>query len=198
MNYPLFVRIQSMLLMSSSIIFPFYLLLVRQIGDSYAQFGLAYGLFTLTSAFAYLGIGRLSDRFGDRSLLIFHTFGMALILLYVPIVTSISHVYLIQIIMGILGALQKNTEKTILARQELALTTVGRTIGRYHFKTSLWSAIGIITAGYLIDFLTIGSLFYIISAVYFYVTVRLLWDRPRSEKKQADPSSSSSESGIKK
>lgn len=130
MNYSLFVRIQSMILMSSSIIFPFYLLLVRQIGDSYAQFGLAYGLFTLTSAFAYLGIGRLSDRFGDRSLLVTHTFGMALVLLYVPIVTSISHVYLIQIIMGILGALQKNTEKTILARQELALTTVGRTIGR--------------------------------------------------------------------
>ncbi|MDW2885483.1 MFS transporter [Exiguobacterium artemiae] len=198
MNYPLFVRIQSMILMSSSIIFPFYLLLVRQIGDSYAQFGLAYGLFTLTSAFAYLGIGRLSDRFGDRSLLVTHTFGMALILLYVPIVTSISHVYLIQIIMGILGALQKNTEKTILARQELALTTVGRAIGRYHFKTSLWSALGIIAAGYLIDFLTIGSLFYIISAVYLYVTVRLLWDRPRSEKKQMDPSSSSSEAGIKK
>ncbi|HCN59005.1 MULTISPECIES: MFS transporter [unclassified Exiguobacterium] len=198
MNYPLFVRIQSMILMSSSIIFPFYLLLVRQIGDSYAQFGLAYGLFTLTSAFAYLGIGRLSDRFGDRSLLVTHTFGMALILLYVPIVTSISHVYLIQIIMGILGALQKNTEKTILARQELALTTVGRAIGRYHFKTSLWSALGIIAAGYLIDFLTIGSLFYIISAVYLYVTVRLLWDRPRSGKKHTEDSSSGVEAGIKK
>lgn len=198
MNYPLFVRIQSMILMSSSIIFPFYLLLVRQIGDSYAQFGLAYCLFTLTSAFAYLGIGRLSDRFGDRSLLVTHTFGMALILLYVPIVTSISHVYLIQIIMGILGALQKNTEKTILARQELALTTVGRAIGRYHFKTSLWSALGIIAAGYLIDFLTIGSLFYIISAVYLYVTVRLLWDRPRSGKKHTEDSSSGVEAGIKK
>lgn len=198
MNYPLFVRIQSMILMSSSIIFPFYLLLVRQIGDSYAQFGLAYGLFTLTSAFAYLGIGRLSDRFGDRSLLVTHTFGMALILLYVPIVTSISHVYLIQIIMGILGALQKNTEKTILARQELALTTVGRAIGRYHFRTSLWSALGIIAAGYLIDFLTIGSLFYIISAVYLYVTVRLLWDRPRPGKKSVRDSSSGVEAGIKK
>ena len=198
MNYPLFVRIQSMILMSSSIIFPFYLLLVRQIGDSYAQFGLAYGLFTLTSAFAYLGIGRLSDRFGDRSLLVTHTFGMALILLYVPIVTSISHVYLIQIIMGILGALQKNTEKTILARQELALTTVGRAIGRYHFKTSLWSALGIIAAGYLIDFLTIGSLFYIISAVYLYVTVRLLWDHPRPGKKSVGDSSSGVEAGIKK
>lgn len=198
MNYPLFVRIQSMILMSSSIIFPFYLLLVRQIGDSYAQFGLAYGLFTLTSAFAHLGIGRLSDRFGDRSLLVTHTFGMALILLYVPIVTSISHVYLIQIIMGILGALQKNTEKTILARQELALTTVGRAIGRYHFKTSLWSALGIIAAGYLIDFLTIGSLFYIISAVYLYVTVRLLWDHPRPGKKSVRDSSSGVEAGIKK
>jgi len=113
-------------------------------------------------------------------------------------VNSISHVYLIQIIMGILGALQKNTEKTILARQELALTTVGRAIGRYHFKTSLWSALGIIAAGYLIDFLTIGSLFYIISAVYLYVTVRLLWDRPRSGKKHTEDSSSGVEAGIKK
>lgn len=183
MHYPLFIRIQSMILMSSSVIFPFYLLLVRQIGDSYAQFGLAYGLFTLTSAFAYLGIGRLSDRFGDRLLLMIHTFGMALILLYVPIVTEISHVYLIQIIMGVLGALQKNTEKTVLARQDMAPTTIGRTVGHYHFKTSLWSALGIIAAGYLIDFLTIGSLFYLISACYFYVTLRLWFSRPRPLKK---------------
>ncbi len=66
MTYPLFLRVQSIVLMSSSIIFPFYLLLIRELGDSYAQFGLAYGLFTLTSAFAYLAIGRFSDRFGDR------------------------------------------------------------------------------------------------------------------------------------
>ncbi|WP_029333133.1 MFS transporter [Exiguobacterium oxidotolerans] len=183
MNYPLFLRVQSIILMSSSVIFPFYLLLIRELGDSYAQFGLAYGLFTVTSAFAYLAIGRFSDRFGDRVLLVVHTLGMALLLLYIPVVTAISHVYFIQIAMGLLGAIQKNTEKTVLARQEIATTVVGRHIGGYHFKTSLWSAGGIIVAGYLIDFLTIGSLFYIISVCYFYATLRLLLTSPHTQKK---------------
>ncbi len=59
-----------MMLSASSVVFPFYLLLIRNVGDSYSQFGWVYGLFALTAAFAHPLIGRWSDQFGDRILLL--------------------------------------------------------------------------------------------------------------------------------
>ncbi len=67
--------------------------------------------------------------------------------------------------MGVLGALQKKTEKTVLSRG-VDVKHVGKTVGSYHFYISVWTSVAIILAGYLVDFLTIGSLFYIASILY--------------------------------
>lgn len=165
MNVRRFVVAQSLIMAAGSIVFPFYLLLIKNVGDSYAQFGWAYGLFTLTAAFAYPLIGRIGDRVGDQKLLLIYTWGMALLMLVIPLITDVWQVYIIQIGMGILGAVQKNTEKSILAR-DVNKKTAGKTIGSYHLKVSFWSAVGVIATGYLIDFLTIGSLFYLTSILY--------------------------------
>lgn len=165
MNFRKFLIAQSILIAASSIVFPFYLLLIRNIGDSYSQFGWAYGLFTLTAALAYPIIGRLGDRFGDKTMLLVYTLGMAAVMLIIPLLFYVWQVYVIQVVMGILGAIQKNTEKAYLARDN-ARETAGTRIGNYHLHVSLWSGIGIIITGYIIDFLTIASLFYLISFVY--------------------------------
>lgn len=107
MNYRKFVVAQSILMTAGSIIFPFYLLLIKNVGNSYSQFGWAYGLFALTAALVYPFIGRLSDGIGDRKLLLFYLWCMAALMLYIPLVTHIWQVYLVQIGMGILGAVQK-------------------------------------------------------------------------------------------
>ncbi|MFD2043730.1 MFS transporter [Ornithinibacillus salinisoli] len=166
MNFRKFLIAQSILIAASSVVFPFYLLLIKNVGDSYSQFGWAYGLFTLTAAFAYPIIGRLGDRFGDKSMLLVYTLGMAAVMLIIPLLIHVWQVYVIQIVMGILGAIQKNTEKAFLARNEKDIDTAGTRIGNYHLHISLWSGIGIILTGYFIDFLTIASLFYLISFVY--------------------------------
>jgi len=62
-------------------------------------------------------------------------------------------------------AVQKNSEKTVLART-VQKETAGREIGRYHVWTSVAAAIVVIATGYLIDFLTIGSIFYLASIVF--------------------------------
>jgi MFS family permease len=173
MNYRTFVAAQSILMTASSMVFPFYLLLIRNIGDSYSQFGLAYGLFALTAALIHPLIGRLSDRIGDRSLLLLYTWGMAGVMIIVPIIETITALYLLQIIMGILGAVQKTTEKTALARQTAGKHT-GQKIGNYHLWTSVWGAAAVMATGYLIDFLTIGSLFYIASFLYMISAVILM------------------------
>lgn len=165
MNFQKFLIAQSILITASSIVFPFYLLLIKNIGDSYSQFGWAYGLFTLTAALSYPIIGRLGDRFGDKNMLLVYTLGMAAAMLLIPLLIHVWQVYVIQIVMGILGAIQKNTEKAFLARDN-DIHSAGKRIGNYHLHISLWSGIGIIVTGYLIDFLTVATLFYLISFVY--------------------------------
>lgn len=175
MNYQRFLHSQSMIVAASSVIFPFYLLFIRNIGDSYSQFGWAYGLFTLIAACSYPFIGRMADRLGERHLLLIYTWGMALVMLVIPITTEIWTIYIIQILMGFLGAVQKTAEKTTLSRhvQDGSNNNIGKSIGHYHFWTSVWSAVAIIVTGYLIDFLTIGSLFYIASIMFAYAGVVL-------------------------
>lgn len=161
-------------------IFPFYILLLRNIGNSYSQFGWAYGLFALTAALAYPVIGRFSDRIGDQLLLMIYSWAMAVLLLFFPLVTEVWQVYVLQVLMGILGAVQKNTEKTSLARQT-EKKVAGREIGKYHAWTSIAAAVAIILTGYLVDFITIGSIFYLASLLYV-VSGIMLWKKSKEQE----------------
>jgi len=165
MNTRKFIVYQGTVGMAASMIFPFYILLLKNVGNSYAQFGWAYGLFALTAALSYPVIGKLADKVGDKAFLIAYSWGMALILLVFPLAFEIWHIYVLQILMGLLGAVQKNSEKTVLART-VQKETAGKEIGRYHVWTSIGAAVAVIATGYLVDFLTIGSIFYLASIVF--------------------------------
>lgn len=165
MNYKNFIQYQGIVGMASTMIFPFYILLLKNAGTSYAQFGWAYGLFALTAAISYPLIGKAGDRIGDRALLGIYSWGMALVLLFFPLAAEIWHVYVLQVVMGVLGAVQKNSEKAVLARY-VDKTTAGKQIGIYHTWTSIAAAIAVIGTGYLVDFLTIASIFYIASMAF--------------------------------
>ncbi|PLT33287.1 MFS transporter [Bacillus sp. V5-8f] len=165
MTYQKFIYYQSIISFAGSMTFPFYVLLLKNAGNSYSQFGWAYGLFALSSALFYPLIGRFADRVGDTFLFVLYSWSMAIILLALPLMTDAWQVYIVQIIMGILGAIQKNTEKASLARN-VAKENAGKEIGQYHVWTSIGAAIAIILTGYLVDFLTIGSIFYLASLLY--------------------------------
>ncbi|MFC4714184.1 MFS transporter [Planococcus dechangensis] len=165
MNYKRFIVYQGTIVMASSMIFPFYILMLRNVGNSYSQFGWAYGLFALTAAICYPLIGKIADKVGDYVLLSVYSWGMALILLVFPLASEIWHVYILQIFMGVLGAVQKNSEKTVLARHVLK-ETAGKEIANYHIWTSIAAAVAVIATGYLVDFFTIASIFYIASALF--------------------------------
>ena len=66
MTYRRFVASQSIIMMAGSMVFP-YILLLRNIGNSFSQFGWAYGLFALTSALVYPLVGKISDQVGDKN-----------------------------------------------------------------------------------------------------------------------------------
>lgn len=165
MIYKKFIVYQSTVGIAASMVFPFYVLLLKNAGGSYSQFGWAYGLFALTAAISYPVIGKFADKAGDKVLLATYSWGMAVLLLLFPIAHEIWHVYALQIGMGLLGAVQKNSEKTVLARA-VNKETAGKEIGRYHIWTSIGAAVAVIATGYLVDFLTIGSLFYLASIIF--------------------------------
>jgi MFS family permease len=173
MNFKRFIYYQGTVGMASSMIFPFYILLIKNVGNSYAQFGWAYGLFALTAAVCYPLIGRIADGAGDKTLLLVYSWGMAVMLLFFPLASEVWHVYILQIFMGVLGAVQKNSEKTVLARY-VAKESAGTQIGNYHVWTSIFAAFAIIGTGYLVDFLTIASIFYIASMIFAWSGLQLL------------------------
>ncbi|MGM7700407.1 MFS transporter [Pseudalkalibacillus sp. Hm43] len=157
---------QSSVFFASSLIFPFYILFIKNVGSSFAQFGLSYGLFGLSSALLHPVIGRLSSKVDHRLFLVVHAWGMAGLLLVLPHVTSIAQVYVIQLLLGMFGALQKHGEKIMVAEFSDGADR-GVKIGRYHFWTSIFSAFAIIAGGFLADYFTIYFIFYLSSALYF-------------------------------
>jgi MFS family permease len=157
---------QSNVFFASSLIFPFYILFIKNVGSSFTQFGLSYGIFGLSSAFVHPIIGRLSKRIDTRYFLIINSWGMAIVLLYFPHITSVYQVYVVQIILGVFGALQKHGEKLLIAVLTDGVDR-GVKIGNYHFWTSIFSALAIIFSGYLADYFTIHIIFYISSFIYF-------------------------------
>lgn len=163
----LLVYSQSITFFASSLIFPFYILFLKNVGSSFSAFGLSYGLFGLSSAFVYLLLGRVSGFIENRYLLLFNSWGMAMMLLTFPHVTSIFQVYLIQVILGIFGAFQKHGEKMLLATYTDVASNRSGKIGNYHFWTALFSSTAIISAGFLADYFTIDFIFYSSSILYF-------------------------------
>ncbi len=157
---------QSSVFFASSLIFPFYILFIKNVGSSFAQFGLSYGLFGLSSALLHPVIGRFSPLIDHRLFLLVNAWGMASVLLFFPHVGSIAQVYAIQLLLGMFGALQKHGEKIMIAEFTDG-TERGMKIGNYHFWTSIYSAVAIIAGGYLADYLTIHFIFYMSSALYF-------------------------------
>ncbi|WP_228547470.1 MFS transporter [Filobacillus milosensis] len=157
---------QSLLLFGTGLVFPFYIIFLSEVGGNFSEFGIAYGIFTISSALVHHWVGRRSDKVGRKSFLLINTWGSALIYLTFPIITSIGQVYIIQVLLGILGAMQKTSEKAIVADFTDGESR-GKKIGSYHFWVSLFSGFAVIVGGFLIDLLTVDIIFYFGSIILF-------------------------------
>ena len=157
---------QSAMMFGSGIVFPFYLIFVKEIGGDFTEYGIAYGLFTLCSAYLNWWFGKSSDRYGRRKFLLIGAWGTALLFLVFPVVTDIWQVYALQVLMGAFGAMQRTCEKALLAD----MTDEGKRgeqIGRYHALVSVFSGLAVIAGGYLIDLFALDVMFYIGSVILF-------------------------------
>src|SRR3989338_9954859 len=106
---------QSITILGSGLVFPFYILFIKELGANFSEFGISYGLFTISAALVHKLIGKWSDKLGRKIFLIGNSWGMAFLFLLFPIVTQIWQVYVLQIILGIFGAMQRTSEKALIA-----------------------------------------------------------------------------------
>lgn len=157
---------QSWVLFGSGLVFPFYIIFIREVGAGFSEFGLAYGLFTLSSAFVHQWVGKISDRIGRKLFLLISTWGTAGLFLLFPLVTNIWEVYILQVFLGVFGAMQKTSEKALVADFSEGKDR-GKKIGSYHFWVSIYSGFAVIAGGFLIDIFTVDIIFYIGSLVLF-------------------------------
>lgn len=150
---------QNLILFGSSMVFPYYVIFIKEVGANFTQFGFSYALFAISSAAVHNFAGKLTDRFGQSVFLALSAWGTAFALIFFPVVTSIYQVYILQIIMGFFGAFQKTAEKALVA-DITEFNGRGKQIGKYHAWTTLFSGLAVIVAGYAIDLFTLDIIFY--------------------------------------
>lgn len=157
---------QSLMTFGAGVVFPFYLIFIKEIGGDFTSYGIAYGLFTLCSAYLNWWFGRSSDRYGRKVFLLASAWGVSFLFLLFPIVTSIWQIYALQVAMGVFGSMQRTCEKALLSDLTDGANR-GEQIGRYHVGVSLFSGVAVIAGGVLIDHFTLDLMFYLGSAVLF-------------------------------
>ena len=164
MNVTWLIRSQSFFTLSAGMIYPYYLLFLKNLGNSYSKYGLAFAVFTISSAAMSQWIAPRLDR-EHIKILGFSSLGMMLAMLAFPWVTSYLWVLVLQFVMGACNAMQKMSERLLLA-DNTQVGARGDLIGSYHFWTSIATGFAVILGGYLIDWLTINALFYASALLY--------------------------------
>ncbi|WP_134703327.1 MFS transporter [Ammoniphilus sp. YIM 78166] len=172
MPVPWLIRSQSIFTLSAGMIYPYYLLFLKNLGNSYSKYGLAFAVFTISSAIMSQWIGRRLDQ-GSQQLLALSSLGMMAAMLAFPLVASYGWVLLLQIVMGACNAMQKMSERQLLA-DFTERGARGELIGSYHFWTSVASGFAVLIGGYVIDWLTIHALFYA-SALLYGISAWVVW-----------------------
>ncbi|TMV44839.1 MFS transporter [Paenibacillus mesophilus] len=174
------IRSQSIVTLAAGMIYPYYLLFLKNLGNSYAKYGLAFAVFTISSAAASQWIAPRLDRH-SHSILIASSVGMSAAMIAFPWVSSYLWVLALQLAMGVCNAMQKMSERLLLADYTQSGER-GTVIGSYHFWTSVASGFAVIAGGYLIDWLTIDTLFYA-SALLYAASAWAVW---RTRRRDAD------------
>lgn len=179
MNMRWLIRSQSIVTLAAGMIYPYYLLFLKNLGNSFSKYGLAFAVFTISSAAVSQWLAPRLDQFSQR-ILIVSSLGMMGAMLAFPWVMSYGWVLILQLAMGICSAMQKMSERLLLA-EYTEPGARGATIGTYHFWTTIASGFAVIAGGFLIDWLTINALFYM-SALLYGVSSWVVWRASAAHK----------------
>jgi len=154
------VAILSVVGFSSSLVFPYYVLFLRNIGDSYDVFSLLYGLFSLSLSIVVFFGGKFFERFSPYLLMMLHSFFCSYLFFSLHTIDNIKIVYIGQVLFGGFTALFK------LAEKRLFINATSEFYRSYLFWTSFVTALCIIGVGVLFDSIDIRFMFHLAALLF--------------------------------
>ena len=164
-NYQKFLIANSILFLGLGLFSPFWIIFVKDFGGI-EQFGFAMGLMILAQAVSSYLVGRYSDRFGRKLFLVSAGVVMSGVIFSYTIINSLLALYILQVISGIVIAIQQTTEKTILGDLTEKISR-GSDIGKYEAITTMVVGLATIFGGIIAGDLGIKAIFYITSFLVF-------------------------------
>jgi MFS family permease len=113
LNIKWLIRSQSIVTLAAGMIYPYYLLFLKNLGNSYSKYGLAFAVYTLSSAVVSQWLASRIDR-NAAPILVASSLGMMAAMIAFPWVFSYGWVLFFQCVMGACSAMQKMSERILL------------------------------------------------------------------------------------
>lgn len=154
--------IRGSILVIQTAIFPYYLLFLKNIGETYSAFSVLYALFALSSAACFYALTWIPHQFPLHKMYSVSLFGLGVSMISVPYAQTMFHVCLIQCFMGICQALYKLSEKEFDKKDKLSW----KKENIHQFVLQLIIVASILGAGFIFDWFSVHILFYLAGAWY--------------------------------
>lgn len=143
-------------------VFPYYLLFLKNIGETYSTFSLLYAVFALSSAASFFSLSLLKQKPSLEILSKISLFGLGITMFVVPLAENVFQICLVQGFMGIFQAFYKMSEKEWDKVEQVSWKK--ENIHQFIFQIII--VVTIISTGWILDWFSIHSLFYIASFWY--------------------------------
>lgn len=147
----------------SGIFGPFYVLYVQNLSGGIENFGIAFGLITLSSSFTSYFVGRYSDKIGRKPFLICSSFVSAALLISYVFIKTVPQLFIIQVLSGIGDSVWVISEKTFLS-DITKKKSRGRIMGKYDAILGTLRGTTMLFGGFLVGIMGFEIIFYLMAA----------------------------------
>jgi len=177
-NLALFTLASSIASFAAGLFGPFYVVYIQQVGGSIENLGVAFGLLLIAQSIMSYFCGKYSDKFGRKLFLIGSGYITSAIILAYTLIRTIMELYTLQIIFGIMNAID-HTVSTVFLGDVTQKRRRGIQIGKYNAIIGVFSAFAIIIGGMLISKFGFRIIFYAVSSLFFISTSLLFLIKER-------------------
>ena len=160
-NYQIFMGASIITSLAMGLFGPFFFVFIQGFGKSMQSLGYAVGLMIFAQSVTFYFTGILSDRFGRKIFLVGAGIGNGLVIIAYTFITSLTHLYILQVLYGIVWAMKSNATSTFMA-DITEEKTRGRSYGKLNAVLGVAGAGAIASAGMLADRFGSETIFYLV------------------------------------
>lgn len=172
-SYKIFLISNSILAFAIGIFTPFWFIFVNDFGGGIEQFGFAIGIMVLAQSVTSYFSGKISDKIGRKLPLLIAVFSLSATVFGYTIISSVTELYILQVLNGVAGAILLTMESTFLG-DLTRKSSRGSNIGKYHFAVGVTSSVAMMGSGFLINEMGFKFAFYMVSLIILMSGILLL------------------------